>query len=243
MKKSTSVLIYCALGLSRLKAFLMGLWGRESMNYTVWVAHYLCLWKASVSVFCCFKLLSEPHLRNWGKSWTLNLALTTMTPFFAFIFLACCVCESHNSAEWSRNRGKKKDTEHVCGCVCMCTYHRCVRLKHVEGCVCERAHTFQLHVCVFGFKVAVPCQPTSSAPLCFSQQSQCACGRGWGNMWGRVLRSKGETQPTCCLQLTGVSWCRAGTQNTIPSIFALARFVCFVKGCTVGMGCDIFNLQ
>lgn len=67
--------------------------------------------------------------------------------------------------------------------------------------------------------------------------------RGWENLWGRTWWSRRETQPTNCLQLTGVSWCRGVTQNTIGSIFALAWFPCFGKIWTVGMGCDSFNLQ
>lgn len=69
---------------------------------------------------------------------------------------------------------EKRDIVCVFGCVWVCFG---VRER-------ERACTFQLHACVFGFEVAAPAQPppppSSSSLRPSSQQCQCA----WENMWG-----------------------------------------------------------
>ena len=52
----------------------------------------------------------------------------------------------------------------------------------VQGCVCKRACTFQLHACVFGFEVAACCQPVSST-LCAS--------------YSRASVPRGEAGKTC----------------------------------------------
>lgn len=162
----------------------------------------------------------------------LHLAISTMTPFFAFIFLAR---NGYESTGWSWNRGKV--------CICMCACYRCVCR---QGCVCMwawRAHSRSMSMCLDLKRVlSASC---FSPPFFFLLTAELVYlgERGWENLWGRTWWSRRETQPTNCLQLTGVSWCRGVTQNTIGSIFALAWFPCFGKIWTVGMSCDSFNLQ
>lgn len=151
-----------------------------------------------------------------------------MTPFLRlYSWRAVCMSEAGTL--------EKRDIVCVFGCVWVCFG---VRER-------ERACTFQLHACVFGFEVAAPAQPppssSSSSLRPSSQQCQCA----WENMWGEEKEEQeggdpAYLQPVADMESVG---CRADTQNTIRSIFALARLVCSVKGCTVGTARDIFNLQ
>ncbi len=216
--------------------------------------------KTTVFVFCCFKLLGEPHLRNWAESWTLNLAVSTMTPFL-HLYSWQAVCMNLTTLQSEAGTEEKRDTVCVyvcvCVCVCMCVCV-CVCLRDlyvwmclcvcvcVQGWVCERACTFQLRACVFGFEVWLLPASQSPPPSVLLTAEPVCLGEG-GRLGKHVGESPEEQEGDPAYLLHAADWSQlvqgADTQNTIPSIFALARFVCFVKGCTVGMGSDIFNLQ
>lgn len=144
-------------------------------------------------MFCCFKLLPEPHLpENWAERWILNLTVSTMTPFCIYIPGMHCVWISQLCS--TKEEQRKWGIYSVRACMCtsqMCTSGGCVHVPAPCWCVwiwsgCSLPATL-LH------------------PPCFSQQNLCVGGWSWENMWGRTQRSGRETQQTCCLQLTVVS--------------------------------------
>lgn len=229
MRRSASFLIYYAWRIKKSFSRDLFLFERTASvrsehthHHTVCILCHWCLWKTWVCAFCCFKLLGELHLENWGESWTLSLAKSTMTLFLLlYSWLALCM----NLATLQRETGTEERRDiacaRVCGYGCMCTCHRCVWPCVSVACM------LQFHVMCIWIWSGCSLPASFLHPLCFSQQNQCVpegeagktCGGEPGGAGGR---------PSLQYLLLAADWSQL-VQGRLPKYYALS--ICFGLVC------------